>query len=89
MICQALNITTRYLGSEPRDLISVQANQQYYEGLTKHGIEVRILERKHSENGAPYTAFLFRKLIAEGNYEEAKKIVPEATYEHLLLNKQI
>jgi [citrate (pro-3S)-lyase] ligase len=88
-VCKALNITLRYIGTEPRDFVTAQSLDQYGKTLPKHGIEVRILERKQSENGAPYSAFLFRKLIAEGNYEEAKKIVPEATYEHLLLNKQI
>lgn len=80
---KALNITRRFVGSEPFDVVTASYNIMMKSFLGERGIEVIEVTRLE-ENNNPVSASVVRKLMAEGNYEEIKKIVPRTTYEYLI-----
>ncbi|MDD4437998.1 MAG: [citrate (pro-3S)-lyase] ligase [Tissierellia bacterium] len=78
-----LNITKRFVGSEPFDNVTASYNIQMKKYLNKCGIEVIEIPR-FEEKGVSISASNVRKLIAEENYSEVKRLVPKSTYEFLL-----
>ncbi|WMJ77216.1 MULTISPECIES: [citrate (pro-3S)-lyase] ligase [unclassified Sedimentibacter] len=81
-----LNISKRFVGTEPFDVVTASYNTQMKEFLRKYGIEVIEIKR-YEENNHPVSASGVRKLMTEGRYEEIKKIVPKSTYEFLMSKK--
>ncbi len=53
--------------------------------LPEHGIEFRTIKRK-AESGEPISAFRVRKLLAEKKFHEINNIVPDTTYQYLIMN---
>lgn len=78
----ALNITRRFVGTEPFDMVTASYNIMMKSFLGERGIEVIEVPR-FEENNHQVSASVVRKLMAEGNYEEIKKIVPGITYKYL------
>lgn len=83
---KALNITRRFVGTEPFDVVTAHYNFMMKSFLGERGIEVIEVPRLE-ENNVPVSASVVRKLMAEGTYDEIKKIVPETTYEYLISDK--
>lgn len=81
-IAPALNIHTRFVGEEPLDYITNQYNAEMKRTLTDYGIEFIIIPRKEM-SGEVVSASKVRRLLAEKNFDEIKKIVPDVTYEFL------
>lgn len=79
---KALNITRRFVGTEPFDVVTASYNSMMKSFLGERGIEVIEITRLE-ENNHPVSASVVRNLMAEGNYEEIKKLVPGTTYEYL------
>lgn len=79
----ALNITRRYIGTEPLSHVTNQYNQQLKKELPKSGIQVLELQRIEI-SGAPVSASAVRALLAQEDFEGLKKLVPPATYKYLL-----
>jgi [citrate (pro-3S)-lyase] ligase len=79
----ALNITRRYIGTEPLSPVTNLYNQQLKKELPKSGIQVLELQRIEI-SGAPVSASAVRALLAQEDFEGLKKLVPPATYQYLL-----
>ncbi len=82
-ILPALNITVRFMGSEPTCAVTRQLLQQTKELLPYYGVQLVVYERAEIEN-EPISASVVRKLMKDNKKEEIKKIVPETTYAYLL-----
>lgn len=78
-----LNITKRFVGTEPYDKVTASYNIQMHKVLGERGIEVIEIPR-YEENGAAISASKVRKLMAEENYDEIRQIVPKTTYDFLI-----
>lgn len=81
-IAKDLEIDMRFLGSEPKDLVTLQYNTSLADILEKSNIYVKIIERIESE-GQPISASRVRQLLKEDKYEEAYEILPNSTIEYL------
>ncbi|MGB4438592.1 MAG: [citrate (pro-3S)-lyase] ligase [Sedimentibacter sp.] len=78
-----LGITKRFVGTEPYDKVTAQYNVQMKKFLGQRGIEVKEIPR-YEENNSAVSASKVRLLLAQGNYENIKKIVPKVTYDFLV-----
>lgn len=77
IIAPALNISVRYVGSEPFDPITAQYNDKMAMHLPRRGIELKIIPRYRD-----ISAGKVRKLICDGRTAETKDLLPETTYEY-------
>ncbi|WP_346914476.1 [citrate (pro-3S)-lyase] ligase [Clostridium sp.] len=80
--CKELNITKRYVGSEPYCNVTNTYNETLKEVLPKYGVEVEVIERYEIENKA-ISASKVRELLKEDRLEEVRELVPQTTYEFL------
>jgi len=80
---KALDIKKRFVGTEPYDKVTASYNIQMKKFLGERGIEVVEIPR-YEENNEPVSASRVRKLMADGNYEQIKKMVPKVTYDYLM-----
>lgn len=78
-----LNIKKRFVGTEPFDKVTAEYNLEMKRVLNKYNIEVIEIPRLEANNAA-ISASLVRKLLAEGDYERIKGMVPETTYDFLI-----
>ena len=82
-IAPVLNITMRFMGTEPTCAVTRQLEQQTQELLPYYGIQLIIFERLESD-AKPISASSVRAFMKGNNKEEIKKIVPITTYNYLL-----
>jgi len=80
--CKELNITKRYVGSEPYCNVTNTYNETLEDVLPKYGVEVEVIERCEIENKA-ISASRVRELLKEDKLEEVRELVPLTTYEFL------
>ena len=80
--CRILNITKRYVGSEPYCNITNTYNETLKAVLPKYDVEVEVIERCKIDNKA-ISASRVRELLKEDKIEEVRELVPETTYEFL------
>ncbi len=78
-IAQALGVTVRYLGSEPRSVVTGIYNQVLSETLPAHGIECRILPRKELPDGRIISASTVRQAIHDDALDTVADMLPEST----------
>ena len=78
-IAEALGINSRYVGEEPKSLVTGIYNKIMAEKLPEHGIECVIVPRKE-ENGEIISASNVRAAIKNGELEKIKNLVPASTY---------
>ena len=83
-----LSISRRYVGTEPLSPMTDKYNEALKKKLPEAGVTLCEIERK-ADGGIPISASAVRRLIAEGNTEELKKIVPKTTYDYLIDNDLI
>ena len=81
-IAPALGITKRFVGTENRDFVTRQYNNQLKLILPMYGIEL-IEVKRLTENGCDVSAFLTRELILKGRWDEVKHQVLPHTFEML------
>ncbi|GHV50991.1 hypothetical protein FACS1894216_04170 [Synergistales bacterium] len=82
-IAPTLNISARFAGSEPIDMVTRAYNRAMAEAFPRHG--VRFVEFERAElDGEPISASRVRTLLEEKNFDEIKRFVPETTYRYLL-----
>ena len=79
-IAEALGITARYVGEEPKSLVTGIYNRIMSERLPEHGIDCVIVPRKTEESGQVISASNVRQAIKDGKLEEIRELVPESTY---------
>ena len=85
-IAPALNISIRFVGTEPKDRVTNQYNMTMKEVLKDYGITVCEIPRKYV-NDQVISATNARKYWTESRYDELKQIVPEVTYNYLIKKK--
>lgn len=78
-IAPVLNITKRYVGTEPYCAVTKEYNEAMKKKLIKCSIEVVEVERE-SVGDDIISASKVRELIRLGRIEETKKYLPETTY---------
>lgn len=78
-----LNISRRYVGTEPLSPTTARYNAALKEALPSHGITLRELPRLE-QRGSPVSASAVRKLLDDRDWEALKRLVPETTYSYLL-----
>lgn len=77
-IAPALNITRRFVGTEPFCAVTRAYNERMKQLLPEKGIELMEIERK---NGI--SASEVRRLMAAGDLAAIRELVPDATYEYI------
>ena len=78
-IAQALDVTARYVGSEPRSVVTGIYNEVLSEALPAHGIQCRILPRKELPDGRVISASAVRQAIHDDKLDTASDMLPETT----------
>lgn len=81
-IAPALNITRRFLGTEPNCPVTRFYNEQMKTLLPGCGIEVIEIPRREM-NEAAISASRVRALLEEKNFDQIRGLVPETTYDYL------
>ena len=79
-IAGALGINARYVGEEPKSLVTGIYNRIMSEKLPEHGIRCVIVPRK-TEGGEVISASNVRQAIKENRLEDIRELVPESTYD--------
>lgn len=84
-IAKAVGIGRRYVGEEPRSLVTGIYNQIMQEKLPEAGIECRVIPRKREEDGSQViSASTARQALKDGDMETFRKLVPETTYQYFI-----
>ena len=78
-IAENLGITSRYVGEEPKSLVTGIYNKIMAEKLPEHGIKCVIVPRKE-KGGEVISASNVRQAIKNGELEKIKNLVPVSTY---------
>ena len=78
-IAPTLNITKRFVGDEPNDVITNQYNMLLRDRLVDYGIDLTIIPR-HKIDNLVVSAKTVRKAIENNDIDMIKKLVPEGTY---------
>lgn len=84
-IAPALNITRRFLGTEPNCPVTRFYNEQMKQLLPAHGIEVIEIPRREVGEAA-VSASRVRALLNEKNFAAIRALVPETTFKYLEKN---
>ena len=79
-IAEALGINARYVGEEPKSLVTGIYNRIMSEKLPEHGIQCVIVPRKTEASGEVISASNVRQAIKEGRLEDVKALIPQSTY---------
>jgi [citrate (pro-3S)-lyase] ligase len=85
-IAPTLNISKRFVGEEPLDNITRQYNEQMKECFCEHSLEVVEIPRKTDSNGDVISASVVRSIfVTKQSLEEIQPLVPESTFEFLMI----
>ncbi|MBR1486917.1 MAG: [Synergistaceae bacterium] len=76
-IAETLGINSRYVGEEPKSLVTGIYNKIMAQKLPEHGINCVIIPRKKEEGGEIISASNVRQAIKNGSLEKIKNLVPE------------
>lgn len=79
------SITHRFVGTEPNCLVTNAYNQALAENLPDKGICLEQIPRLEID-GQPVSASTVRALLKEGNFDTAKTLIPETTWNYLQAN---
>lgn len=77
-IAPTLNISVRFVGTEPYCPVTSRYNKRLGEELPRHGIELIELPRKDG-----ISASEVRRAMAANDWERVRQLVPQSTYEAL------
>ena len=78
-IAPALNITERFVGTEPYCNVTRAYNECMKQLLPKYGVQVVEIERLDG-----ISASKVREAVGNGDWQLVKKLVPQSTYDYLL-----
>ena len=78
-IAQALDVTVRYVGSEPRSVVTGIYNEVLSEALPAQGIQCRIIPRRELPDGRVISASAVRQAIHDGDLNAVADMLPETT----------
>lgn len=82
-IARTLNLSARYVGEEPKSLVTSIYNQTMEEALPNAGIECHVIARKQF-GGEAISASTVRAALQNQDMELFKQLVPETTYAYFL-----
>ena len=85
-IAAALEITIRFLGTEPTSHVTALYNQALSEVLPPAGVECRVLPRRELA-GAAISASSVRQALKDGDWAAAEQMVPPTTAAYLRSEK--
>ena len=71
----ALEISRRYVGTEPYSETTAAYNKALSETLFEYGIELRVVERLKDEKGEAISAGRVRRLLKDGKTTDADKLI--------------
>ena len=77
-----MNITKRFVGTEPTCQVTNAYNTQIKQVVSSYGIEVVEIQRKECD-GRAISASVVRSFLHAGDIEGTKNLVPPTTYEYL------
>ena len=78
-IAQALDVTVRCVGSEPRSVVTGIYNEVLSEALPAQGIQCRIIPRKELPDGRVISASAVRQAIHDGDLDAVADMLPATT----------
>ena len=81
-IAEVLGIEARYLGSEPRSVVTGIYNEVLSQTLPAHGIACRILPRRELPDGRIISASAVRQAIHDADLDSATDMLPETTLDY-------
>ena len=81
-IAPELNITKRFVGTEPSDSLTNMYNKIMLEILPKNNIDVCVIKRRENAGGI-VSASVVRNMIKENNYFQLKEYITVMTYRFL------
>lgn len=79
-IAPALNITRRYVGTEPTCAITAQYNDQLKRSLPDYGVQLIEIERRCA-SGSPISASRVRALVQEHRLDQLSSLLPDSSLE--------
>ena len=79
---EVLGITHRFVGEEPLDIVTSAYNEALEQELKKYKVELHIIPRKE-QSGGVISASRVRRHLKNGEMEEARALVPKATWNYL------
>lgn len=79
-IAPALNITRRYVGTEPTCAVTAQYNDQLKRALPDYGIQLIEIERR-LEAGEPISASRVRALVQQNRLDQLSSLLPDSSLE--------
>ena len=79
----ALNITHRFVGTEPSCPVTNAYNEQMKKHLPAYGVEVVEIPRREI-SGEAISASRVRALLEKGDFDAIRSLVPDGTYEYLV-----
>ncbi len=77
-----MGITARYVGEEPKSLVTGIYNRIMSEKLPEHGVQCVIVPRKTEDSGQVISASNVRQAVKDGRLEGIRGLVPESTYRY-------
>lgn len=84
-IAPLLSIKKRFVGSEPKCVVTNKYNQILHEIMPEAGIELEEIPRRMTSEGEVISASRVRQLLAQGVDDHSLlKLVPETTYKYLI-----
>ena len=83
-IAKSLDINVRYVGEEPKSIVTGIYNQIMETKLPEYGVNCIIVPRKNEDSGDIISASNVRNLIKNGDFDKIKELVPESTYNYLI-----
>ena len=78
-IAKPLGVTVRYVGHEPHSLVTALYNDVLSESLPAHGLECRIIRRKHTDDDRVISASAVRQAIHDDRLDTVADMLPETT----------
>lgn len=81
-IAPRLNITYRFVGEEPQDVVTNEYNQAMKRILPRKGINIIEIPRKKNDSGI-ISASLVRKCLEDNNHTYLKELIPKSTQDIL------
>lgn len=86
-IAAPLNITRRFVGEEPIDLVTRSYNESMKDILPRYGIEVSEIPRKEASGGV-ISASRVRRALKTGDFDIIRRLVPDTTLQYLQERKE-
>jgi [citrate (pro-3S)-lyase] ligase len=79
----ALEVSVRFVGSEPSSPVTAVYNRAMREELPKSGVDVVEIERAKTVTGEIISASAARKILGSGDVKDIRRFLPDSTIEYI------